>query len=111
MHHPCVLLVHDRCDVKYAVVYLQEDVSAPEHVAICHGSSQFITHFIWRINCQAGLGYKLIHTQHRDAAVIPADSAFLSLVSGKRPNWSLVIQGRHIAYGVDKVMIDGFLHV
>lgn len=89
------------------------DASGTKYKSVCAGSDPFISQLsaVIRISDEAGPGYKLNHTQYRDAAMTPAGSASSAVVVGKRPDWSLVIQGRHIAFGENKVMVDGFLHV
>lgn len=78
-------------------------------MAVHGGSHQFISLFITKISLDAGLGYKLILKQHRDAAMTSSRSASGGVVVRKGPGWSLVSQKRHIAFGEDRVITAGWL--
>ena len=82
-----------------------------EYRAVCGGSHPQITGFITELSLDAGSGYEMTHEQHRDAAMTSARSASSAVAVGRRPDWSLVIEGRHTAFRKDKVITDGFVRV
>ena len=77
---------------------------ASEMMSMFSGSQNFISAFISAIRKSAGLGYLLMYEENRDVGLKAAFSGSSPAVAeGTRPDLHMIVEGRRIGIGDDKV--------